>query len=319
MLTQFRKYYPQGSLISELVEIDRGKYIVRALVQVEGVTIATGLASCDTVEQAEDRARDRALSLLNLNEEVVIHPEVTQTKSQVIEATEPVSSKESDRATSKERKKPTASINEIVSSQDKNEVSESLPSRSNGATSSKSKTSKITNSFISEPQLEIQETTSEIVTPKETKSLISEPPLEIPETTPEIVTSKETKSLISDPPLEIPETTPEVATPQETRSFTSKSRLDLPEATSEIVEPEEKDAIVETTAQLASADRDRISEQEAVSFDDLIAQTDREIKRLGWTKEQGRDYLIQAYGKRSRLMLLDEELREFLYYLKTQS
>jgi hypothetical protein len=55
------------------------------------------------------------------------------------------------------------------------------------------------------------------------------------------------------------------------------------------------------------------------SFDDLIKQSDIEIKRLGWTKEQGRDYLLQAYGKRSRLMLLDGELLEFLHYLKAQS
>jgi hypothetical protein len=305
MLTQFRKYYPQGSLISELVDIDRGKYIVRALVQVEGVTIATGLASCDTVEQAEDRARDRALSLLNLNEEVVIHPELTQTKSQVIEATEPVSSKESDspmetlreRSTSKERKKSTASINEIVSSQDKDEVSESLPSRSNGATSSKSKTSKITNSFISEPPLEIPETTSEIVTPKETKSSTSEPLLEIEETTPEIVE------------------------PEETRSFTLEPQLEIEETTSEIVEPEEKDesnaAVTEKIAQ-PTVKTPLNESNEPLETLEIINKTDILMKRLGWTSEQGRSYLLQAYGKRSRHLLNDEELIEFLQYLESQ-
>lgn len=68
MLTQqFRILYPQGSLISELVTIDRGKYIVRTLVQVEGCTLATALAAADTVEQAEDNARNRALSALALD------------------------------------------------------------------------------------------------------------------------------------------------------------------------------------------------------------------------------------------------------------
>jgi succinate dehydrogenase flavin-adding protein (antitoxin of CptAB toxin-antitoxin module) len=274
MLTQFRKRYPQGSLISELVDIDRGKYIVRALVQVEGVTIATGLASCDTIEQAEDRARERALSLLDLNEEIVIHPELTPTKSQVIQESEPVSSKESDRFTTKEHKKSIASISEVVTSQDNVEASESFPSRSNGATSSKSKTAKITNSFTSEPQLDIQETIPEIVTPKETKTFTSKPQLDIQETTPEIA---------------IPE------------------------------EKDENDAVVETTTQPTFANKDNLSGSETESFDELIEQTDREIKRLGWTKEQGRDYLLQAYGKRSRLMLTDEELREFLHYLKAQS
>lgn len=68
MLTQqFRIRYPQGSLISELVTIDRGQYIVRTLVQVEGFTLATALAAADTVEQAEDRSINRALSVLALD------------------------------------------------------------------------------------------------------------------------------------------------------------------------------------------------------------------------------------------------------------
>ncbi|MCU0537006.1 MAG: hypothetical protein MUD14_24220 [Hydrococcus sp. Prado102] len=61
-----------------------------------------------------------------------------------------------------------------------------------------------------------------------------------------------------------------------------------------------------------------LSNRETESFDNLIEQTDIELKRLGWTKEKGRDYLLQAYGKRSRLMLLDGELKEFLHYLKAQ-
>jgi hypothetical protein len=59
--------------------------------------------------------------------------------------------------------------------------------------------------------------------------------------------------------------------------------------------------------------RDRTS----FSFDELIKQSDIELKRLGWTKEQGRDYLLENYGKRSRLMLTDVELLEFLQYLKS--
>ncbi|NJK46814.1 hypothetical protein HC931_00095 [Candidatus Gracilibacteria bacterium] len=288
MLTQFRKYYPQGSLISELVEIDHGKYIVRALVQVEGVTIATGLASSDTVEQAEDRARDRALSLLNLNEEVVIHQELTATKSQV--------STDSDRLTSKERKKSTASISEIVPSQDQVEAHESLPLRSNGATSSKSKTAKITNSFTSEPQLEIQTATPEIAEPEETNSFTSEAQ------------------------LEIQKATPEIAEPEETNSFTSKPQLDIQTATPEIVAPEEKDesnAVVSKTTQPALKIPSNEDTEQLDSMD-IITQTTIHMKRLGWTNEQGRDYLLQTYGKRSRHLLLDEELLEFLQYLESQ-
>jgi hypothetical protein len=55
-----------------------------------------------------------------------------------------------------------------------------------------------------------------------------------------------------------------------------------------------------------------------VDLSDIIAHTDIELKRLGWTNPQGRRYLEQSYGKRSRQHLSDTELMEFLDYLKTQ-
>ncbi len=66
MLAQFQSLYPNGSLISELVQIFQGKYIVRASVQIEGETRATGMAAAETVEAAEDQARTRALIVLGI-------------------------------------------------------------------------------------------------------------------------------------------------------------------------------------------------------------------------------------------------------------
>ncbi len=66
MLTQFKNLYPRGSLISELIEIDRDLYIVKASVIVDGVILATAMAGCQTIESAEDLAKQRALELLNL-------------------------------------------------------------------------------------------------------------------------------------------------------------------------------------------------------------------------------------------------------------
>lgn len=48
----------------------------------------------------------------------------------------------------------------------------------------------------------------------------------------------------------------------------------------------------------------------------LIEQTNVELKRLNWTPTQGRDYLIQTYGKRSRQLLTDEKLQDFLNRLQ---
>ncbi|MDZ8077841.1 MAG: hypothetical protein RMX35_01870 [Nostoc sp. DcaGUA01] len=48
----------------------------------------------------------------------------------------------------------------------------------------------------------------------------------------------------------------------------------------------------------------------------LIAQTDRYLAQLNWSPEQGREYLQQRYGKRSRLQLTDTEILEFIDYLE---
>jgi hypothetical protein len=52
------------------------------------------------------------------------------------------------------------------------------------------------------------------------------------------------------------------------------------------------------------------------NFDNLINQTDEEMQRLGWTKIQGRECLMKFYGVRSRLLLTQEELDDFLLYLQ---
>lgn len=55
-----------------------------------------------------------------------------------------------------------------------------------------------------------------------------------------------------------------------------------------------------------------------IDFSDVIARTNVELKRLGWTNQQGRDYLVQTYGKRSRQLLTDAELLDFLTHLESE-
>lgn len=52
------------------------------------------------------------------------------------------------------------------------------------------------------------------------------------------------------------------------------------------------------------------------NFDKLITQTDTEMQRLGWTQSQGREFLQETYGVRSRLLLTEEELDNLLLYLQ---
>lgn len=54
-----------------------------------------------------------------------------------------------------------------------------------------------------------------------------------------------------------------------------------------------------------------------VNLSDVIAQTDVELRRLGWSVAAGREHLEKAYGKRSRHDLTDEELLSFLLHLES--
>lgn len=85
MFSQFQARYPMGSLVSELLQIHDGNYVVRAVVQVGSVTIATGMAAATEIDQAEDQARLRALSVLG------IHPPAHETQAHLLvnEAEEP--------------------------------------------------------------------------------------------------------------------------------------------------------------------------------------------------------------------------------------
>jgi hypothetical protein len=55
-----------------------------------------------------------------------------------------------------------------------------------------------------------------------------------------------------------------------------------------------------------------------VDLADLIAQTDVQMERIGWGKKEGRSYLERTFGKSTRSQLDEQELREFLSYLKAQ-
>lgn len=73
MLAQlFLARYPTGNLISELIEIYQGKFVVRVTVQVAGIVRVTSLAAAETIEQAEDAAQNRALTILGLQQPGVV-------------------------------------------------------------------------------------------------------------------------------------------------------------------------------------------------------------------------------------------------------
>jgi len=62
MLASFRETYPMGSIITELLRVEEGIYIVKAQVAVNTIILGTGLAGASRVEEAEEAALKRALS-----------------------------------------------------------------------------------------------------------------------------------------------------------------------------------------------------------------------------------------------------------------
>ncbi|GAB4216481.1 MAG: hypothetical protein OHK0012_18870 [Synechococcales cyanobacterium] len=61
MLAQFRDAYPMGSVLTELLRVEEGIFIVKAQVMVNTITLGTGLAGASRVEEAEESALKRAL------------------------------------------------------------------------------------------------------------------------------------------------------------------------------------------------------------------------------------------------------------------
>ncbi|MFM7365541.1 MAG: hypothetical protein ACKO11_13805 [Cuspidothrix sp.] len=219
MLEQFQNLYPNGSIISELVEIFQGKYIVRVSIQLEGITRATAMAGDQTVEAAEDHAIDRALTVLGI-------------KNIPVEL-------------------PKSLIPSVAPAPIKPNLQESKSLTTMGT-----------------PVTELLNT--QVIKPDIFPSQEAEYP-----------------PLAEVPPSNVTPFTPRTYSPYE-----------------------------DVGGQSALGKKKK--HNEPINLSDVIAQTDVEIERLGWTPEQGKDYLLKTYGKRGRSLLSEEELRNFLTYLKSQ-
>ncbi|MGA9380416.1 MAG: hypothetical protein WBV73_16755 [Phormidium sp.] len=278
MFAQFRVRYPTGSLISELLTIYNGKFVVRALVQIDGVTKATGMAVADTIELAENQARIRALELLGIN----------LSWGQTDTTDNSVSAEYSQQPIFSSDKRET-----LYSGQGTTD-----PSWSNHANLDSSfpertsyPTAKVT-TYPAKSHLEVTEDTEEKSDSTFTEHRTNRF-LETPKLTP--VTSFADES---EPPVTFSNVTPIASR----RHESEKAIAPPPELESEI-----SDQPTETIEDTSPDD-----------FSDLIARTNVQIKRLGWTKKQGSDHLFRTYGKKTRQELEKQELEDFLEYLEAQ-
>lgn len=287
MLAQFQSLYPTGSLISELVQIYNGKYIVRSSVQIEGVTRATGMAAAETIEEAEDQSRVRALMVLVTKDE----PQA-QVQQQVIEQKEVITS-------------PQPNLH-LFSNRSLSVRTDEVVEYTN------------TNSNSPEPTETVVSQTP-ITSPSNSTEVMQS----APSNSPEIFSANDHSDIYDqdlDKPLPIPTyDEPDFDTPIEDRDIMSDYQPEMEEnSTPSNVTPINRSAETNSTQKTPkTSTTKRKKKTEPVDLSDVIAKTDVELERLGWTPQQGREYLIQTYGKRGRTLLTEEELLDFLTYLES--
>ena len=261
LFAQLRSRFPQGAMVSELVQVHDGQFVVRAIVQVGTTTMATGMAAADRIEVAEDRARVRAMEVLGIS--------------------------------------PTGGATTFdVSARSMIEPPKNEPPKSEPPKSEPLKREPLK----SEP--------SESESPKEVEpsmTIESMPDFSLPSVTELVPEASLPKKTVRKKKEELPE----VASVPDLISFPG---LDLPEIKS--VAPEYTREPVIDDISVFEEDEAEPPAPEPIDLSDAIAQIGTEIERIGWTKKQGSTYLQDTYGKKTRAELDEDELIEFLHYLK---
>jgi len=313
-LDQFQARYTTGNLISELLQIHQGKFVVRVSAQVEGITRATGMAAAQTLELAEDRARSRALMVLGIEistgamqpETFPLQPTTSELPSELT-ASLPVEGLVHKHQSPSLVSKPSlnSSIYPSAISQVPSEASLLAPTSSFG---------------LKNERLPLTAEGQSTQAPPLHGGVPSGFAVACGGASPEGGFPsvgdwrwKPSRSAVS----------PLTATPSDQGSGTFSE--DLRNTPTKDSSQEELPLPLSNVTSMGSRrpnHQDIVGLNRAVpepeDLSDAIAQTDIELARLSWSPAAGRDYLIHTYGKRARKLLTQKELLEFLKYLKSQ-
>lgn len=331
LLSQFRTHYPMGCLSSDLLTVHQGQYIVRSVAQIGGVTLATGMASAPDIEAAEDRAKARVLEALGFavfgsipdpipfSSNPVSNPVVSPSgleqpvQNGGLVAMPLKSAKEPAKEPAKEKDRFSAS-SDLEKNPEKNvELIPDLPPTVLAKTSVKSSDQTL-NSALATPSSLTPAPEAPVSSVEPVGSVENEFGLALSSIATDeidrfaftaVPASSDTAFHSFDLPQPIDSTPSSGATA--TLSNPSPSKSDKAEKSSKR-KPDTFELPPAPTSSRLPSDR---SEE--------IMKIGIEMKRLGWSTEQGREYLKRTYGKRSRQELDDAELLDFLRYLETQS
>ncbi|GAB4343559.1 MAG: hypothetical protein OHK0047_36130 [Leptolyngbyaceae cyanobacterium] len=265
LFTQLQNRFPSSTLVTELIQVQEGQYVVRALVQAGGTILTTAMAAAPTIEQAEDRARVRVLAVLG----IAIEAGGTALPDRPSLLNGPNSRHQSFETESRF----SLPIQAASPAEVRQEEQPPLPTYN----------------------------PLETITPLATgedfdfSEQVTEPPEGGSEEFSEVYDSND-EYAVQEFPLPIPEPSPRSVT----NKTSSKPPVDRP-APAKPAKPEP--AIAPTP-------------EESEDLSSLIALTDIEMDRIGWTKQEGRDYLKRTYRKSTRQKLEVDELMDFLNYLR---
>lgn len=304
MLAQFQATYPTGCLLAELLTIYQGKFIVRASIQIEGVVRATGMATSETLELAEDRARERALTVL------LTAPSPTQEVLEV-PTTMPAEKIADVKEASTFSDRHVANVKESNTVSDRNAVEPDFFT----PTTPESEIEPSASTFTDYPEFAPTDTGDILPFTAPESDFTSNPvtsfsnvkpfvPRSFREEIPEPIdfTEIKTKPVVSEP-IDLSDTMAKIETALKTLRWTAEQQRKYLKRN---YSQELRDTL--TPEQLF----------EFLSYLELFAQTSKELERLGWDNNQGKDYLLQTYNKASRQYLTYQELAEFLQHLQAQ-
>lgn len=293
MLERFRACYPTGCLISELVTIHNGKYVVRVLVRVDGETLATGLAGADTVELAEDQARKRSLAPLLLNLSISTPQTTSSSEAKTsVQLSPPKSTSDLE---------PQINTYVNTSLQPKTEAS---PKKGSNLDSDEVPHAPTVSSGLEK---------LEISTPLETEEL---PPLKSTINYDDVPYVPQNSGGFNDNWLnsdygmkQKEEKIDEVKAP----SIDSTNDIENEITTSEPIDYEIE---VAQLTDINVESEEITSLNPPIDLSDDNAKIDILIDTLNWTKEQERDFLEQSYNQKTRSFLTPEQLLNFQQYLE---
>ncbi|MEG4814594.1 hypothetical protein [Microcoleus sp. K5-D4] len=330
MFAEFRALYPAGQLICELLTVHNGKFVVRCLVQVDGKTLATAMSAAESVEDAEDRARLRAIAILGF-----------AAPDRAIASVDPAPVAPVAPVASVAAVPPPAAVSPVAAVPPPPPAAVPVPV---GPTS-------VPLPVLEMPVADKLPPTDQSNFVKTEAKLNEEPIAPVPEPLPPTVDRAEAtgfvpKQLDSDAWL-----SSSYGEPLQELDVPTSSQSELLQGAAEVRElqpiavgipsdaiEDNSDTIAEIDAILKrlqwkkkqesdcleqnygkSSQRELSSEQlvDFLEYLEIYSRTTEEIKRLGWTPNQGKDYLKQGYGKEARHFLNQVELLDFLQYLES--